>query len=215
MKAVNRYLKNLRKAMKKGFTLIELAIVGLFLGLLAVFAISQFSGAATDNTRAVSLYEASTKLSDNWSILTQQCGVASDIDAVPMTAGSTATTGNAAKNVSLLLGNLAVNDTAPNTFKTCYDAAGIRPLTGLASGAAGSEKVSSYAVTAAATADKRFLAVTFTGVPASVFNAAALKYAGVTTAPAAATTVAIGSNVAFAFTAETAGLRNVTFVRPL
>lgn len=215
MKAINRIVKNVRKAMKKGFTLIELAIVGLFLGLLAVFAISAFSGAATDNTRAVSLFEASTKVADNWALLTQQCGTTRNISSLSLANSAATATTTAGKNLSMLLGNIGVDA----TYQTCYEAAGIRPLTGLASGAQGSEKISGYEMAVQTIGSDRYLAVTYKAVPENVFAAAAMKYAGLSTvnsSTADVDAIAAGGTVGFGYVKNGSGPnRDVTFVRPL
>ncbi len=208
MKLLRKNLKATRKAVQKGFTLIELAVVGLFLGLLAVFAISQFSGAATDNTKATSMFESAQKLSDNWAILAQTCAVSSDVTATVV--GSGAGTTNADKNLSLLLGTAAVS----STYQNCYNSAGIRPLTGMSTGAAGAEKINEVDVDLVAV-DSRNIGVLYKSVPKNVFEAMYLKYSGSTTLPASTATATASSTVPFGYTAETSGARNVTFVRPL
>lgn len=208
MKAIRRRLSAAKAAVQKGFTLIELAIVGLFLGLLAVFAISQFSGAATDNTRATAMFEATQKISDNWAMLAQSCGVSSNVTAIEVGTGAAPTV--AGKNLSLLLG------TAPpaTAYTACYNASGIRPLAGMTTGAAGAERFEGSALVLTSV-DSRNLGVTFQSVPANVFEAMFLKYAGSSTLPAPTASVAASSTNRFAYTAETAGARSVTFVRPL
>ena len=151
-----RKLKLAKKAAQKGFTLIELAIVGLFLGLLAIFAITQFSGSATNTTKANGLYEASTKISDNWSLVAQSCGISTDITATDLTGGASA----AADNLNMLLGSAS----ASATYSACVASSGIRPLNGLATGGT-TPLVQGYAVsvTNPTLSGRQTVAVTFSG----------------------------------------------------
>lgn len=210
MKALRRNLKLARQVAQKGFTLIELAVVGLFLGLLAVFAISQFSGAATDTTKASTMFEAAQKISDNWAILAQACAIPTAITTANVSAGTA--TAAEDKNLSLLLGTAG----PATAYTDCYNVSGIRPLTGLSAGAQGAEKINDLTVKlAAVSGTTRHVAVTYKSVPANTFAAIYLKYSGSTTLPDAATTVAVASTTPLAYTAETGGVRDVTFVRPL
>lgn len=148
MNLIRRPLQAVRRSAQKGFTLIELAIVGLFLGLLAIFAISQFSGSATATTRANSIFEATTKIADNWAMVSQACGISSDITIASLASatGATTTSGTAATataNLDVLLGV-----TPPGTYyQSCYNSAGIRPLNGVATGGAGGELIQKLPVT--------------------------------------------------------------------
>lgn len=212
-KSILRKVASLRKSLNKGFTLIELAIVGLFLGLLAVFAITQFSGSATDSTRANGLYEATTKMADNWALVSQQCAIPSDITQTAVSAGTAATTQG--KNISMLLGNVG----AAAAYQTCVTASGIRPLNGMSTGVQGSETIQGYTVTAAnATLNNRnAVAITYTAVPENVILPLYNKYssaAGAATAtalPAAADT----TDSEIRFTVATSGKRDLTIIRPL
>lgn len=195
---------------QKGMTLIELAIVGLFLGLLALFGISQFSGSATDTTKAAGLYEASGKIADSWTLISQTCGTATDIATSPISATPTA-----AKNLSVVLGTA----TADTNYTSCFSQSGVRPLAGLSTGAAGSEVVYGYAVSAAnPAAGVKKLAVSYAAVPDALILALYNKYssvAGAKTASALPDT-ADTSDVQIQFAAKgTTGTRAVTIVRPL
>lgn len=213
MNVVRRKLKALRKSLQKGFTLIELAIVGLFLGLLAVFAITQFSGSATDNTRANGLFEATTKMGDNWALVAQQCGVSSDITATVVSAGTAATTQG--KNLSMLLGNVG----AVAAYQSCVASSGIRPLNGLSTGVQGSEAIQSYPVAlGTATVNGRTaVTATYSGVPENIVLALYNKYSsvsGASTATALPATADTTDNQ-IRFTVATSGKRDLTIVRPL
>lgn len=213
MKLFRKNLKAVRTAAQKGFTLIELAIVGLFLGLLAVFAISQFSGAATDSTRANGLVQASQKIADNWSLVAQTCGADTNITTLNLTTNTA--TGAAAGNLSLLLGNTA----AHSNFTSCFNQSGVRPLTNLSVGTAGAETVYGYGVTVANTTvnSRNALAVSYAGVPDSVTLALYNKMssaAGATTATAVPAT-ADTTDSAIRFSTATGGKRTITLIRVL
>jgi hypothetical protein len=202
-----KQLTNIKKAAQKGFTLIELAIVGLFLGLLAIFAITQFSGSATDTTKANSLYEASTKIVDNWALVSMQCGTTTDITASPL--GNATPT--AAANMSMLLGTSAVNA----TYAGCYSTSGIKALSGIATGAAGSEKVQGFTTTLAKGATDRQVKVAYALVPDNVVLPLYNKYSsasGASTATAVPAT-ADTTDPQIQFGALSGGTRTMTIIK--
>lgn len=214
MKLFNRALKQSRKSVQKGFTLIELAIVGLFLGLLAVFAISQFSGSATDSTRANGLGESAQKIADNWALVSQACGVDSNVTTLNMVTN--AATGAAAGNLSMLLGN-----SAPNAaFTNCFNQSGVRPLNNLTQGAAGSEAIYGYTVTLGNTTvnGRNAMTVAFANVPENVFLALYNKLSSVSGAASATSVPAATTDTtdpAIRFSANASGRRTITLVRAL
>lgn len=158
MNLIRRKLQAVRRTAQKGFTLIELAIVGIFLGLLAIFAITAFSGSATDTTRANSMFEATTKLADNWVLITQSCGISSDITATDLTGGTATGATAAANNLSVLLGTVQ-----PSTARAgCVNTSGVRPLIGVSTGAAGAERIQGFTVTAENTTLQTRPAIGFT-----------------------------------------------------
>lgn len=208
MKNLNR-VSRINLKLQKGMTLIELAIVGLFLGLLALFAVSQFSGSATDSTKALGLYEASGKIADNWSVIAQSCGTSTEIVTSAIT-----TTPTAARNLSLVLGNV----TPDAAFTQCYAASGVRPLSGLTTGGAGVEQVYGYAVSATnSTVGTPHLRVTYAAVPENLVLALYNKYSSVAAAKTAATLPAAVdiTDPQIQFSAATAGTRVLTILRPL
>ena len=213
MNKIQRSLKALRKSLKKGLTLIELAIVGLFLGLLAVFAITQFSGTATDTTRASGLYEASSKIADNWALVAQQCGVPTDVTSTAVSAGTA--TAVEAKNLSMLVGNAA----AATTYQSCVTASGVRPLIGLTTGGQGSEAVQGFTVTLSNqnANGRNSMKVSFANVPDNYILPLYNKYssaAGAATATAVPAT-ADSTDPQIQFGTATGGKRTLTIVRPL
>lgn len=212
---MNKFMKKNHKAMKKlqkGFTLIELAIVGIFLGLLAVFAISQFGGNATDVTRANAIREAATKIGDNWSILSQNCNVGNNVTALNLTTNA-ADAQAASANLSVLLGTAQVN----NAFNACYAAAGIRPLTGMSVGAAGAETIEGLPVTLSSPTATT-IGITFTNVPDNIATRLFNRLSSANGAPNAVTLPAAADNAdaQFRFAAGAAGTpRTITILRAL
>lgn len=204
----------LKKYKQQGFTLVELAVVGIFLGLLAVFAISAFNGSATSSTRAKALAEASSKVSANWGLVIQYCRIPSDISA---TAVSSLSLGNVSRaNLSYLLGS----DSSLNTnYISCINQAGIRQLLGVSTGAAGSEKVQEYPIGSVATlniAGRSYLAITYSNVPDNVVLSA---YNQLSSASGASTATALpvsdSADQQLRFSTVTAGVRSLTFINPI
>lgn len=201
----SRPMQAIRKS--KGFTLIELAIVAVFLGLLAIFAVSQFSGSATDATRANAMKDAATKIGQSWSMATTACGISTSVGVSPLAA-----TASASNNLSVLLGTLPVNP----TYASCFSAAGVKPMSGLTQGVQGAETLFTFPVTLASPAgtSPRTLEVSFGNVPDSIAlqmynkNSSAANAASATTMPAAADT----TDPLMRFTAPTAGARTVTLL---
>jgi len=212
MKKLRQHLKAARKAANKGFTLIELAVIGLFLGLLAVFAVSQFSSSAADTTRVTGLLETAQKISDNWTLLAQSCGVSLDVTALNLVTNNA--TGAAAGNLSLLLGN-----SLPNAaYTSCFNQSGIRPLANLARGSAGSETVYDYPVTLGNTTvgGRPAMLVNFANVPE---NLALIAYNRFSSAAGAATATTLPASdttdTSLRLSTASVGKRTVTFVRVL
>lgn len=211
-------LRQIKSTTKKGFTLIELAIVGIFLGLLALFAIAMFGTNATTATKAKGLYEAATKTADNWSVLSQSCGVTSNVTATDLSGTATTAATISANNLSLLLGTAPVNAV---TYKACYDASGIRPLSGTAKGAAGSETVYDFPVTVNTTASASgTMAISYSNVPVEV---ALSMYQTYSSATGASTSTALPANPItdtaadpqFRITASSNGKYTVSVLRTL
>lgn len=213
----NRSISRLRSLTQKGFTLIELAIVGLFLGILAVFAITAFSGSATDVTKANGLFEASQKIGDNWALVSQSCGVPADITATAVGGGTATTT--AGKNLSMLVGTAG----SATSYATCVGNSGIRPLTGLTTGGENAEAIQSFTVTLSSTttaSGRPAMAVNLAGVPDSIVLPLYNKYSSVASAATvdAATFAGLAANSTdptIRFGAATGGKRDLTIVRPL
>ncbi|MDO8416470.1 MAG: hypothetical protein Q7S87_09690 [Agitococcus sp.] len=209
-----RNISRFRNLTQKGFTLIELAIVGLFLGILAVFAITAFSGTATNTTRANGMFEAAQKIGDNWALAAQSCAIPTDITVTSVGGGAAATV--AGRNLSMLVGTAGLTGT---TYTQCIASSGIRPLTGMTTGIAGAESIQGFAVTLTSTttvAGRPAIAVNFAAVPDSMILPLYNHYSsftGATTATALAASDAADPTIQYGVAA--AGVRTLTIVRPL
>lgn len=218
MKSLKKSLAFVTRKVQQGFTLIELAIVGIFLGLLAVFAISMFANSATDTTKAKSLYEAATKIADNWGILASTCGQSNDIGST-LISNDTVATGTPARNLAMLLGSTSANPVAVTAYQSCYTNSGVRPLSGVSTGSAGAEKVQGYAITVANTTvnGRNAVAVSYAAVPDNVVLAMYNSYSSVSGANTATTLSATANTTdpQLQFGAPTSGARTVTVIRSL
>ena len=219
MKSLKKTIAFVTRKAQQGFTLIELAIVGIFLGLLAVFAISMFANSATDTTKSKSLYEAATKLADNWGILAQTCGQPNDIGTTLISnASDTGATTTALKNLAMLLGSTSASPVAATAYQACYTNSGIRPLNGVSTGSPGSETVQTYAISVAnkVVNGRNAVAVSYAGVPDNVVLAMYNSYSSASGAPAATTLPASdATDNQLQFGTATSGKRSVTVIRTL
>lgn len=217
MNSIRQRLKALRRSAQRGFTLIELAIVGLFLGLLAIFAITQFSGSATDTTKANGLFEATTKIADNWSLIAQTCGISNDITAIDLTTGAASATA-AANNLDVILG---VTVPAPGAMQTCFNSSGVRPLNGVSTGTAGVETVQGYAVTAGTLSanGRNALKITYGNatkyLPDTLILPLFNKYSSVTNASSTTTLPAAADTSDKAIQFGASGARNLLLIKNL
>jgi type II secretory pathway pseudopilin PulG len=184
MNVTRRLARRTGRALQKGFTLIELAIVGLFLGLLAVFAVTQFTGAATNETRANSIIEASQKITDNWSLVAQACGLASAMNAAT-TMGADLTLGNAvnsgtagATGTNNLRWLVGAGGTLHTSYQACVGSTGIRQMAGLAVLDGATLRMNGYAMDVAAGTTGTVLALSFGNVPAAVSDLVVRRLGG-------------------------------------
>lgn len=196
-------MKKLQFKRQTGMTLIELIIVVIVIGILAVVGARSFSNSGvTDNAKAAALYEATTKLSNNFVMLAQFAGVSSDYSSNTLFV-----TGSS---------NLDVLVQGPTKLKPEYQSAwaqaGITALTDVAQGGplATSYKIQGFTVTAAGGGANPH---TYQfSLPEAVANALIVKY-GSGTVPAA--TVADQAAPVIRYAALVNGMRTVTIVRQL
>lgn len=200
-----------RKTRQRGYTLVELAIIGMFVGLLAVFSVDQMSARVGDAQKANAIHLNSKRLADGWSALWQFCGLSAD-SLASVSVGNGASTA-AANNISLLAGLVPANA----SYTRCFTASGLRPMSTVMTGPAGSTKFMGFATTWSYTTvfGRHAAVISYANVPDDVFLPLYRKHSKVATAAstysmAAATTDT--TDPGFRFSAATAGRRTVSII---
>lgn len=116
--------QNLKAKTQKGFTLIELVIVVVLIGVLSVVMFKIFGNGVSDSAKAQSLYSTSKAIGAEWSMLTLQTGSPSTIAGNPLigTVLATETPG------STLLKGLMTGSTSNPLFATTFTQNGISKM---------------------------------------------------------------------------------------
>lgn len=197
-----KQMKMMQK-LQKGFTLIELVIVVMVLGILAVVVAKQFGSGVSDGARAQALYESANKLTQNWSLLAQSAGTSTTIvgSPIPIAAG---TSGNVLD--LLIQGGSATTMSA--TYLPAWATAGISSLSDIAQGTAGSYTIVGYGVTLGGGGTTP-LTVAFAGVPDTLTLQLVQKYGSKIATLAASDT----TNSVIQYSTATAGARTVTILK--
>lgn len=193
---------NFKQAKQKGFTLIELVIVVVILGILALVISRQFGGSVSNGAKANALYESANKLSQNWALLAQQAGTSTVVASSPLVdTGKTA--------VDVLIGGSTYVAAA---YQPAWSQAGLIPLTDLAQGTAGAGAytISSYPVTFGGGGGSA-LTVTYTGVPDELVLQVVQKHGSNVTTLAASD----ATNGVVQYGTATAGARSMTILKPI
>lgn len=110
--------KKAMRAVQRGFTMVELAIVVAVLGILAAVIFSNSSG-STDGVKALNYVTAASKLANSWKMFTQTAGVST-------LSTNTALFASGKNAADVLIGGRANVATA---YQPAYDASKIVPLT--------------------------------------------------------------------------------------
>jgi type II secretory pathway pseudopilin PulG len=127
-----------------GYTLAELVIVILILGIIGLLAVMSIGGGATDAARASALYDTTAKFAKSWSALASSAGQPTSL------GGSLTTNVNPMLVASSVHGAIDIlrfgkGYVAP-AYQPAYDKAGLMPMTDAVQGATGSETISGFPV---------------------------------------------------------------------
>lgn len=199
-------MNRISQARQQGVTLIELIIVVVVVGLLAIVGAKSFSNAGiTDNAKAQAMFEAANKLSQNAVLLAQAAGTSSDVASSTLPSGGAGAT----TLMDVLTGGAAK---VSASYPYAWSQAGIAALADVAQGSGASYKISGFAVTMAGGGALPH-SFRFDNVPDSVVIALAVKF-GSGSAPASAAATDTSNNVV-QYGASTGGLRSVTIFRQL
>jgi MSHA pilin protein MshA len=149
-----------------GFTLIELVIVVVILGVLALVVAKQFGSSVSNSAKANSLYVSADKLITNWVLLTTSAGTSSIVagSQIP-TSGSDA--------MDVLIGG------QPNVaaaYKPVWTQTGLTPLTDLVQGSSGAYTIMGYGTSMSGGSGVLPVKIIFNGVPDEVVLLLVKKY---------------------------------------
>lgn len=190
---------------QQGMTLIELIIVVVVVGMLAIVGARSFSNAnISDSSKAQALFEGCSKLSQSLVLLANEAGVGSQVSGSALPLG----TGNYTTALDVLYSGTPAMATA---YTSAWTRAGLSQLTDVIKGSNGSYTMAGFALTfdgGGTTAHTCQMSL-----PDSLAGALVQKY-GSGTAPATASATDT-TNATIQYTAATSGNRTVTILRPL
>lgn len=135
LKPSSAQFKSYLNRRQRGFTLVELAVVGLFLGVLVVYAVSRFNNNGITTQKASAIIDSTKKITDAWSLLYQQCAVSPDITLSLLANVSTPSIARA--NQSAIVGTTGFS----TSLGVCVSASGVKVLAALAQGSQGQERL--------------------------------------------------------------------------
>lgn len=194
----------IQKGAQKGFTLIELVIVVVVVGFLALIMTKQFGANVSNGAKAAALYEGANKLTSNWMLLAQTAGTSSVVASSVLPNGTT-TPANTALDV--LIGGRTNVATA---HQSAWDFSGLSPLRSLAQGSAGTYTIAGYGVTLGG-GGSTAMSVAYATVPDEIVLQLVQKYgSGVATLAASDST-----NANIQYGTVSSGARTVTIFKQL
>lgn len=199
-----QFNRSWNKAKQAGFTLIEMAIVVVIIGILAYVASRAFGTGVTGGAKATGLYEATNKITQSWSMLATQAGQSTVIASSPLPDAATSKTPE-----DVVFRGQANIATA---YQSAWTQGGLIALADMAQVASGGGyTVSGHKVTLGGGGNSP-LSVTFEGVPEDVALQIVQKHGSGVSA-----LVATGdsTNNAVRYSAVTGGLTNVTIFKAI
>lgn len=192
-------LKQKKCQLQRGFTLIEMAVVLVILGILISIAAPGVLG-SKDGATALQIPDAASKIATNLSLISQNCGLPTSVtgNALPDTG----------KSLSDVLFGGGANVAA--TYTNCFTQSKVLPLAeiGLPTATAGVYSVGGYNVSLAGGGTSP-LSITFAAVPDAIVLRIAQQYNPTLAALAASDT----TSPVVQYGTATAGARDVTILK--
>ena len=151
------------KIAQRGFTMVELVVVMIGIGILIALLAPNFGG-TKDEGMALLLDKSAQTIAGNWVKVAQLCGTTTDVNYSPVPAA-----GNTVADV-LFNGSASVN----SSYAGCYAQAHVN-LAEMAQGSTGSWKIGGYPISFSGGGTVAFCSG-FTGVPDSIVLMLAQRY---------------------------------------